>query len=154
MNTSAVDQKLSDILEIETEVVGEVETIEPEIVNEVVVAEEHLPAVVPNASRDAQYDYEFSRDTHRGLIESGQDALTELLKVAKESQHPRAYEVVATLLNSLSTMTDKLMALQKAKREIEKLDGQDGGGDVNVGNVEQAVFVGSTSELLKQIRNQ
>jgi hypothetical protein len=153
MNTSAVDQKLSDILEIETEVVGEVETIEPEIVNEVVVVEEHLPAVVPDASRDSQYDYEFSRTTHRDLIESGQVALTELLKVAKESQHPRAYEVVATLLNSLSTMTDKLMALQKAKREIEKLDGQ-GGGDVNVGNVEQAVFVGSTSDLLKQIRNQ
>lgn len=145
-----VDKNLSEILE--AEVVGEVEEIKPETVStEIVPAEEHLPATIDH-SRDLEYDYEVSRETHRGLLEQGQEALDGILKVAKESQHPRAYEVAAGLLKNLSDMTDKLILLHKHKKDLE---GDRGSGDDSPQvNVEKAVFVGSTADLLKQIKNQ
>ncbi len=151
---SEVDNNLNTILEVE--VVGEVTTIEPEIVSqEVIVPTETLPAVIPDDddSRDVQYDYEYSRETHRELIDQGQEALTDLLKVAKESQHPRAYEVAANMLKSLSDMTDKLMVLQEKKQSIE---GKKGGGSERPSqiNIDKAVFTGSTADLLKQIKSQ
>lgn len=149
-----VDNNLSTILEVE--VVGEVTTIEPETVSqEVIVPTETLPTVIPDEddSRDVQYDYEYSRETHRELIDQGQEALTDLLKVAKESQHPRAYEVAANMLKSLSDMTDKLMILQEKKQSIE---GKKGGGSERPSqiNIDKAVFTGSTADLLKQIKSQ
>lgn len=146
-----IDKNLSTILEVE--VVGEVETIEPETVStEVVpltVEDENLP-MVRDPKRDLEFDYEVSRETHRELLEAGQEALAELLKVAKESQHPRAYEVVGQMLKNLSDMTDKLMDLQKKMKELEGRKDN----DAPQVNVDKAVFVGSTSDLLKQIKNQ
>ena len=150
---SQIEQKLNDILEVE--IVGEVTTIEPEVVSEVIVAPETLPAVVeePSQQRDLEYDYEYARTTHRDLLEQGQEALPDLLKVAKESQHPRAYEVAAGFLKTLSDMTDKLMVLHTVKK---KLDGEDGGPrpTSTTNNIDKAVFVGSTADLLKQIKNE
>ena len=150
---SQIEQKLNDILEVE--IVGEVTTIEPEVVsNEVVVVPQTLPAVVeePSQQRDVEYDYEYARTTHRDLLEQGQEALPDLLKVAKESQHPRAYEVAAGFLKTLSDMTDKLMVLHAVKK---KLDGEDGGPrPTTTNNIDKAVFVGSTADLLKQIKNE
>jgi uncharacterized protein YihD (DUF1040 family) len=143
MEQSEVDKNLSTILEVEPEIIDKVET-------EIVPYEEHLPVQVqPN--QDVEYDYELSRETHRQLIEQGQEALTDLLKVAKESQHPRAYEVASGLLKNLSDMTDKLMILQEKMRELDKKRGV---SDTPSVNVEKAVFVGSTSDLLKQIKEQ
>jgi len=152
---SEVEKNLDAILEVE-EVVGEVETIEPETVNEVIVAEEHTVVVAeesPTVNRDIEYDYEFSRTTHRDLIEQGQEALGDLLKVAKEGQHPRAYEVAANMLKSLSDMTDKLLILHKQKKD---LDGREGGPTPTnqTVNIDQVVFTGSTADLLKQIKQQ
>lgn len=116
---------------------------------EVIPAEEHLPATVED--RDVEFDYELSRETHRDLIDQGQDALTKLLKVAEESQHPRAYEVAGQLLKNLSDMTDKLMALHEKRK---KLEAQQGNNKQIAGvNVDKAVFVGTTSELLKEIKS-
>jgi hypothetical protein len=151
---TTIEQKLDDILEVEF--VGEVTTIEPETVSntEIVVAEDNLPATIPEEPEklDIEYDYEYTRTFHRDLLEQGNAALPDLLKVAKESQHPRAYEVASGFLKNLSDMADKLMTLHKIKKD---LDGKDGGpprGTTN--NIDKAVFVGSTAELLKQIKNE
>lgn len=149
---SEVEKNLSAILEVE--VVGEVITIEPETVSEIVVAEEHPVAVVeePQPNRDVEYDYEYSRNLHRDLIEQGQEALPELLKVAKESQHPRAYEVASGFLKNLSDMADKLMILHEKKKA---LDGREGGPPTSqTVNIDKAVFTGSTSDLLDRIAKQ
>lgn len=153
---NAIEQNLDNILEVD--IVGEVTVIEPEIVGntDVVVAQTiPPPAVIPDVpeKRDVEYDYEYSRTLHRDLLEQGQEALPDLLKVAKESQHPRAYEVAAGFLKTLSDMTDKLMVLHNVKK---KLDGEDGGPakTTTTNNIDKAVFVGSTAELLKQIKNE
>lgn len=144
---SEVDKNLSEALEIVPH-----ETIQGELV----VAEEHSVVVAeepeePVVDRDVAYDYEFSRNTHRDLIEQGQEALSDLLKVAKEGQHPRAYEVAANMLKSLSDMTDKLMILQEKKKALEGGNAKNSQPQVKV---DKAVFVGSTADLLKQINKQ
>lgn len=120
---------------------------------EIIPAEEHLPAVVEDGrDRDIEFDYELSRETHRDLLDQGQEALTRLLKVAEESQHPRAYEVAGQLLKNLSDMTDKLMALHEKRKKLEAdaaKNNQMAGGV----SVDKAVFIGTTSELLKEIKN-
>lgn len=152
---SEIEQKLDAILEVD---IAEDEVIEAEIVTDtpvVVAVPPQLPAVIPDVpeKRDLEYDYEYSRTLHRDLLEQGQEALPDLLKVAKESQHPRAYEVAAGFLKTLSDMTDKLMVLHNVKK---KLDGEDGGPKptTTTNNIDKAVFVGSTADLLKQIKNE
>jgi hypothetical protein len=152
---SEIEAKLDAILEVD--IAEEDEIIEPEIVADtpvVVAVPAQVPAVIPDVpeKRDLEYDYEYSRTLHRDLLEQGQEALPDLLKVAKESQHPRAYEVAAGFLKTLSDMTDKLMVLHNVKK---KLDGEDGGPrPTTTNNIDKAVFVGSTAELLKQIKNE
>jgi len=152
---SEIEAKLDAILEVD--IADEDEVIEAEIVADtpvVVAVPAQLPAVIPDVpeKRDLEYDYEYSRTLHRDLLEQGQEALPDLLKVAKESQHPRAYEVAAGFLKTLSDMTDKLMVLHNVKK---KLDGEDGGPrPTTTNNIDKAVFVGSTAELLKQIKNE
>lgn len=140
------DKALSTILETESneEVVGELISAE----------EEQLPAeVIPatGTERDIEYDYEYSRITHRDLIEKGTDALDGILQVAKESQHPRAYEVAGNILKNLSDMTDKLMVLQEKKKSLKNEDEDKTPKSITV---EKAVFVGSTSDLLKKVRQE
>ena len=141
------DKALSTILETESN--------EEEVVGELIPAEEEqLPAeVIPAAGteRDIEYDYEYSRITHRDLIEKGTDALDGILKVAKESQHPRAYEVAGNILKNLSDMTDKLMVLQEKKKSLKSEDEDKTPKSITV---EKAVFVGSTSDLLKKVRQE
>jgi hypothetical protein len=148
-----IEQKLDSILEVD--VAGDVTVIEPEVVSQAVVpVVDTPPAVIEQPQqRDIDYDYEYSRTLHRDILEQGQEALPDLLKVAKESQHPRAYEVAAGFLKTLSDMTDKLMVLHAVKK---KIDGEDGGPKPSVthNNIDKAVFVGSTADLLKQIKNE
>lgn len=104
----------------------------------------------PDESHDLEYDYELSRETHRDLIDQGKGALEKLLKVADESQHPRAYEVAGQLLKNLSDMTDKLMNLHEKRKKIENDGKPKTAGSVTV---DKAVFIGTTSELLKEIKH-
>ena len=89
---------------------------------------------------DLTSDYDFSRDQYHTLIEKGNEALEELLAVAKESESARAYEVTAQLVRTLSDTTKELLQLQKTKKEIEK-DVQD------PHTVNNSLFIGSTKEL-------
>jgi len=89
---------------------------------------------------DLTSDYDFSRDQYHNLVTKGNDALDELLAVAKESESARAYEVAAMLIRNLSDTTKELLQLQKTKKEIEK--------DVKDPHVvNNSLFIGSTKEL-------
>jgi hypothetical protein len=96
-------------------------------------------------------DADYSRANYYNLIEKGNEALDGILEVAKESQHPRAYEVAANMLKNLSDVTEKLMILQKQQKELQ---GPQQAAQAQNINVEKAVFVGSTAELLKKLKNE
>ena len=97
-------------------------------------------ADVEMTETDLTSDYDFSRDQYHTLIEKGNEALEELLAVAKESESARAYEVAAMLIRNLSDTTKELLTLQKTKKEIEK--------DVkDPHTVNNSLFIGSTKEL-------
>ena len=97
-------------------------------------------------------DADYSRANYYNLIEKGNEALDGILEVAKESQHPRAYEVAANMIKNLSDVTEKLMILQKQQQELRPKEEQQT-GPTNI-NVDKAVFVGSTAELLRQLKNE
>ena len=93
-------------------------------------------------------DADFARDNIRTLIEKGNLAVDGILHVAKESEHPRAYEVAANLIKNLSDLNKDLMEIQKRKKDLAPQSQRS--GDINV---DKAVFVGSTTELVKFLKN-
>ena len=93
-------------------------------------------------------DADFARENIRTLIEKGNLAVDGILHVAKESEHPRAYEVAANLIKNLSDLNKDLMEIQKRKKDLAPQSPR--GGDINV---DKAVFVGSTTELVKFLKN-
>ena len=106
---------------------------------------ETLPVEVKTPVED---DSEFARQNIRNLIEKGNSAIDNLLHVAKESEHPRAYEVAAGLIKNLSDLNKDLLEVQKRKRD---LSGESNNAK-NI-NVDKAVFVGSTTELVKFLKS-
>jgi hypothetical protein len=95
-------------------------------------------------------DAHYSRANYYNLIEKGNEALDGILEVAKESQHPRAYEVAANMIKNLSDVTEKLMILQKQQQDLKP---KEAAAPTNI-NVDKAVFVGSTADLLKKLKNE
>ncbi len=98
-------------------------------------------------SDDIRKDYEYTRGNLYSIIEKGQEAINGILELAQESEMPRAYEVAGQLIKSVSDATEKLMDLQK---KLKDLDEQKIKGPTNVTN---ALFVGSTAELSKLLKN-
>ena len=96
---------------------------------------------------DSVRDYEYTRGNLYSLIEKGQEALDSILEVAQEGQQPRAYEVVSQLLKNVADTTDKLIELQLKTKE---LNAEEKKGPSTVNN---ALFVGSTAELQKLLKN-
>ena len=95
---------------------------------------------------DPDQDYEYTRGNLYSLIEKGQEAMNGILEVAQETDSPRAYEVAGQLIKSVGDTTDKLLDLQKKMKDL----GEDKAGPTNVTN--NAIFVGSTSELQKALK--
>ena len=93
-------------------------------------------------------DYEYTRGNLYSIIEKGQEAIDGILELAQESEMPRAYEVAGQLIKSVSDATDKLMDLQKKLKDVEEDTSQKGPSTVN-----NALFVGSTAELAKLLKN-
>jgi hypothetical protein len=104
---------------------------------------ESKPVNIPD---DPRKDYEYTRANLYNLIEKGQEAINGILEVAQSSDHPRAYEVAGQLIKSVGDVSDKLLDLQK---KMKDLDAPTKGGPTTVNN---ALFVGSTSELSKLIK--
>ena len=96
---------------------------------------------------DPTLDYEYSRGNLYSLIEKGQEALNGILEVAQGSDHPRAYEVAGQLIKSVGDTTDKLIDLQSKMKELNKEEND------SPKTVNNALFVGSTSELSKLLKN-
>tara|TARA_R100000234_G_scaffold97604_1_gene65979 strand:- start:40 stop:450 length:411 start_codon:yes stop_codon:yes gene_type:complete len=96
---------------------------------------------------DIQQDYETSRAQLHSLVMKGQEAVDGILDVARASDHPRAYEVAGQLIKHVADTTDKLIDLQTKMKELDKEDKK---GPTNVTN---AMFVGSTSDLQKMLKN-
>ena len=94
-------------------------------------------------------DYEYTRGNLYSIIEKGQEAINGILELAQESEMPRAYEVAGQLIKNVADATDKLMDLQKILKEVNEEEKVKGTSTVN-----NALFVGSTSELSKLLKAQ
>ena len=104
---------------------------------------------IANGMDDIKKDYEYTRGNLYSLIEKGQEAINGILELAQESEMPRAYEVAGQLIKSVADATDKLMELQKKLKEVE--EEKKSKGPTNVTN---ALFVGSTADLAKLLKQQ
>jgi len=126
-----INEKLSEIFDVEP---IKVKTIKQEIV----------PTEEANV---IESDAEFARKNIRELIQKGGFAIEDLLQVAKHSESPRAYEVAANMIKNLSDLNKDLLEVQKRKKDlvVDKTS-------LNGVNVDKAVFVGSTAELMKLIK--
>lgn len=95
--------------------------------------------------RDVDNDYDYSRDNYYNLIEKGQEAIEGILDIAKEGQHPRAYEVALAGIKNVADTVDKLQDLQAKLKELKQLP------KTSNANIKNALFVGSTAELQKML---
>tara|TARA_B100001093_G_scaffold292434_1_gene279146 strand:- start:1081 stop:1467 length:387 start_codon:yes stop_codon:yes gene_type:complete len=102
--------------------------------------------IIPE-NKDIQKDYEYTRANLYSLIEKGQEAINGIMELAGEGGSPRAYEVAGQLIKSVADTTDKLADLQKKIKDLEE-DGNKTPNNVT----NNAVFVGSTSELQKMLK--
>jgi hypothetical protein len=110
--------------------------------------EEILPVVVEYVD-PVNADAEFARDNIRELVTQGNQAVNELMLIARDGQHPRAFEVLSGLMKNLADMNKDLLEIQKRKKDLApKAESQ------NNLNIDKAVFVGSTAELVKMLKNQ
>jgi hypothetical protein len=127
-----LNENLSEIFDIEPIEIAEKSTTE---------------LVTIESGTDVEIDANFARENIKQLISSGNIALEELATVANQSESPRAYEVLATMMKNLADMNKDLLELQKRKRELAPQSETSKGV-----NIDKAVFVGSTTELLKMIK--
>lgn len=94
-------------------------------------------------------DYEKSRDTYYDLIDKGKDALELMMEVARESEHPRAFEVLSGLIKNISDVNDKVMDLNKKHKDINKKDEPKQVEGTTTNNV----FIGSTTDLQRMLQD-
>ena len=102
----------------------------------------------PDIYEDADADYKYSRENFYNLVERGQDAITGILDLAKESEHPRTYEVAGQLIKTVSEVTERLADLQEKMKRLKEVP------DHAPRNVTNALFVGSTKELQALLKNE
>jgi len=120
---------------------GEVVSIEKQNVDEKIEK-------LASTADDIKKDYEYARGNLYSLVEKGQEAINGILELAQESEMPRAYEVAGQLIKNTSEIAEKLMALHKIKKDVEEETTK---GPTTVNN---ALFVGSTAELAKLLKQQ
>ena len=106
----------------------------------------------PQAVDHLQDDYEASRETYKELIDKGNEAIDLMMELARDSQHPRAFEVLATLLKTQSDNNDKLLELQKRLKQLK--EPAKGALDKSSNVTNNNVFVGSTTDLQRFILDQ
>ena len=99
-----------------------------------------------DANEHGERDYEYQRQNFYNLVERGTDAVEGILELAKESDHPRAYEVAGNLIKQVAEVTEKLGDLQEKMRKLKEVPNN------APKNVTNALFVGSTAELQKMLK--
>jgi len=101
----------------------------------------------PDLKVDLEDAYQQTKDNLQDLIDNGKEAMEELRQIASAGQHPRAFEVYATLLKNVVDANKELLAVQK---QMRTMDGKQKEGDTKI---DKAIFVGSTAELNKLLNN-
>ena len=104
------------------------------------------PFTVVSDEQDVDNEYKYQRANFYNLVERGQDAIDGILDLAKESDHPRAYEVAGNLIKQVAEVTEKLGDLQEKMRKLKEVPNS------APQNVTNALFVGSTAELQKMLK--
>ena len=108
----------------------------------------NLPAVIEKkATTQIEADFDYARENMMEVINKGQEALFDLMDVARQSQHPRAYEVLATMMNTMVGASKDLLDLQAKKKKILEED-----PSASPQQVTNNLFVGSTAELQKYLK--
>ena len=133
------DNSLSKVFGVEPLKQGEVVSAGTEIIPENKKIEENI-----------DYDYDISRNNLHKLLNQGQDALYHALEIAKQSEHPRAFEVVGNLMKQLADTNEQLLKLSEKKQKMDTPKQVEQGPGKQVTN-NNAIFVGSTSELSQLI---
>ena len=114
--------------------------------------EKNLPEVKQNRpikiDKDVKDDYEFSRKTYKDLIYTGTRSMDVLAELARESEHPRAFEVLSQTIKNIGDTTEKLMSLQKTKKDLQKEEKEEARQVTN-----NNMFVGSTTDLQRMLLN-
>ncbi len=118
---------------------------------EILNTSEVLPATI-NGEGDKNTDFGYARENMYHIIERGRDAMDELLEIAKAEESPRAFEVFGQLLKNMTDSQEKLMELHQKKQRMES-DGERQ-EVTRAQNVTNALFVGSTAELLKLVKKE
>ena len=110
-----------------------------------------IPKIIPNivevSEDDIEDDYKYQRDNFYNLVEKGSAAIDGILELAKESEHPRTYEVAGQLIKNVAEVTEKLGDLQEKMRRLKEVPSN------APKNVTNALFVGSTKELQKMLKD-
>ena len=105
-----------------------------------------LTVKIDNTLDDVDTDYKYQRENFYNLIERGQDAIDGILEVAKQSDHPRSYEVAGNLISQVAEVTEKLSRLQSSMKRLKEVPSN------APKNVTNALYVGSTAELQKLLK--
>ena len=131
---SKVDERIDELLDIQ---------------GEIVEVEKRLPTLAKgNYTKEEEQssDYKYSREVFYGLVERGQDAIEGILDIARESEHPRVYEVAGQLIKTVSETTEKLIDLQAKMKELDR-------DNTMPSRVNNNLFVGSSTELQRLLKN-
>ena len=131
---SKVDERIDELLDIQ---------------GEIVEVEKRLPTLAKGSytkQEEQSSDYKYSREVFYGLVERGQDAIEGILDIARESEHPRVYEVAGQLIKTVSETTEKLIDLQAKMKELDKDDSMPN-------KVSNNLFVGSSTELQRLLKD-
>jgi hypothetical protein len=131
-----INEKLSEIFDVDPIEIKDETQLKS---NELLVVDTRNPV---------ETDTDIARENIKDLLNKGNKAVEELAVVARDSQHPRAYEVMAGMLKNLADMNKDLLEIQKRKKDL-MVSSDNKAGEVNVNN---ALFVGSTAELMKLLK--
>ena len=133
---SKLEEKVNEILGIESKEPKETKEYKPLV-----------PRKEEKDKGDIENDHKYSRENYYNLIERGQEAIDGILDVAREGQHPRAYEVAGALIKNVADTVDKLQDLNKKLKDLKEVP-----KNANT-NIKNALFVGSTAELQKMLKD-
>ena len=132
---SKLEDKVNEILGVETKAPVQQKEFKPLV-----------PRMEDKNKEDVDNDYKYSRENYYNLIEKGQEAIQGILDIAQEGQHPRAYEVAGQLIGQVGQTVDKLQDLQKKLKDLKEVPNKTNA------NIKNALFVGSTAELQKMLK--
>jgi len=134
---SKIDDKLNEVLGIAD--------IDKTFENEVLPKKTSTELVVPE-DKDPEIDFETGRKNLYNLLDKGNEAIDGILNLAKEGEHPRAYEVAGQLIKTVSEVSQNLLDLQDKLKKVKNIP------DKGPKNVTNALFIGSTTELQKMLK--